>query len=341
MKTTMRIAKDNLNPYALALEEAQEDIRKLIKHAFFYRLSYSDVNTRLDRIIRKATDEIKIERLKRDARIALYNFANIQRVTWQSSGLSPAAFLFVVKAVDKTNPPVMPQKIEKDIPSMFLSQERGVPLQQFYRDVYNERIVPTLDRLVKERPLDPNDQIGRNSLRNLAEMEVRYHDHNANIAELRQSGARLVVCSSHADCSNRCAKWQGRVYSLDGTSGVVDGNRYIPLEKATDVYYTTNAGRTYKNGLLGFNCRHYLTEYRGQLLPTVSADERKKEYAITKRQREYESAIRMARAQAAYYDGLDEKKRLLYVREARALNKEYQQFSKANGRPYYPMRTRI
>ena len=338
----MRIANDGLNPYALALEEAQEDIRKIVKAAFIFSLPYDEVNRQLYRVIGKATDDIAIDRLKRDARISLLNFANAQRTIWQSSGLSPEAFMFVSKAAEQRNSlPIPPNVIKSLPPNSFLTEARGVPLQQYYRDVYKKHIVPTIDRLTRGRALDPKDQIARNRFRNLAEMEVRYNDHNDNIEQLRQSGARLVVCSSHADCSDRCAEWQGRVYSLDGTRGVIDKQKYVPLETATDVYYTTKAGRTYKNGLLGFNCRHYLTEYRGQLLPTVSADERKKEYAITKRQREYERDIRMARAQASYYDGLDEKKRLMYVREARVLNKEYQQYSKDNGRAYYPMRTRI
>lgn len=337
----MKIVKDNLNPYALLLEEAQEAIRELVKTAFLRKLPIFQVNERLEKIIRQATKDIAIPRLQSDARLSLVNFANKQRMTWEQSNLSPEAFVFIAMAARSSSPPKVPKKLTDELSPIFETDAKGVPLQRFYQDVFKERVTPTLDRLAKEQALDPHDFVGRNSLRNLAEMEVRYHDHEDSIAELKASGTRLVACSAHADCSDRCAKWQGRVYSLDGTSGVVDGHRYVPLENATDVYYTTKAGRTYKNGLLGFNCRHSLSPYRGELLPTVSAEERKKEYAVTRQQREYERDIRSAKAQAMYNETLDPKKSEALYKEAKRLYAEYKRFSHEHDRAYYPMRTKI
>ena len=122
---------------------------------------------------------------------------------------------------------------------------------------------------------------------------------------------------------------------------MIDGNRYVPLETATDVYYTTKAGRVYKNGLLGFNCRHYLTEYKGQLMPTVSAKERRAEYAVTKRQRLLERDVRDAKAWAEYYKGVNTKEYRSYRKRASELYDEYVKFSEDNNRAYYPMRVRI
>lgn len=338
----MQIAKDNINPYALRLEDAQGDIRELVKRAYLYRLSQGYVNRELDKIISEAVKNIEIPRLQNDARISLINFANAQRVTWQTT-VGPELLEYLVIAMQSVSPPPPPSRIESELfgSMSFGTDERGVPLQRFYQDVWKQRVQPVIDKLVKERALDPNDLTGRNSLRNLAEMEVRYHDHQDSIDDLRASGARLVVCSSHADCSDRCAKWQGRVYSLDGTSGEIDGHKYVPLETATDVYYTTKSGRTYKNGLLGFNCRHYLTEYRGQLLPTVSAKERRAEYDITKRQRLLEREVRDAKANAQYYKDIDTKRYKEYARRARDIYAEYKRFSAENNRAYYPMRVRI
>ena len=100
------------------------------------------------------------------------------------------------------------------------------------------------------------------SLRNSAEIEARHQVQTERIEELRRKGTRIVWCSSHSDCSRRCEPWQGKLYSLDGTSGTVDGLSYQPLEIATDIYETTRTGKVWKNGLLGFNCRHYLTPYK-------------------------------------------------------------------------------
>lgn len=137
----------------------------------------------------------------------------------------------------------------------------GVAMQKYADDYIRENVRPVLNELARQQAKDPDDVSGRNSLRNRAEMEARYQGHIDNIQRLRDSGARLVVASTHADCSERCRPWQGRVYSLDGTSGTTDdGRKYVPLETATDVWYTTKSGKRYKNGLLGFNCFDDKTE---------------------------------------------------------------------------------
>lgn len=339
----MKIAREQFNPYALAVEEAQNDIRLLVKRAYLTGVAQSKVNGDLIKIIDKASNGIVIPQLKTDTRISLMNFANKQRLLWKSLGAQSKAIMFLGNAMGKENPPPPPSDLNNafgDVP-IYITNAVGVPLQKYYQDVWKDNVKPTLDKIAREQALDPNDFTGRNSLRNLAEMEVRYNDHQDNINSLRDGGAKLVVCSSHADCSSRCAKWQGRVYSLDGTSGVVDGHRYVPLETATDVWYTTKAGRRYKNGLLGFNCRHQLTEYKGQLLPTVTAEQRKKEYAVTMRQRELERAVRMAKAQALCNKGLNSKQYKAYSNQARELYSEYLSFCAANNRAYYPMRVQI
>ena len=151
----------------------------------------------------------------------------------------------------------------------------------------------------------------------------------------------MVVCSSHADCSDRCAPYQGRIYSLDYTSGEIDGHKYVPLEVATEHFYTTKAGVTYKNGLLGFNCRHELEEYKGKLLPIISAEERKKEYNITKQQRELERAVRKARVQELMLKDIDFKGYKEAKVKAKAFYERYKQFSRDNQRAYYPDRVAI
>ena len=116
------------------------------------------------------------------------------------------------------------------------SRLMGIPLQKFSQEYIIKNVKPALDRLAEQEAKDPDDISGRNSLRNRAEMEVRYNDNQKSIAELKARGVRLVIASTHADCSERCRRWQGRVYSLDGTSGVTDdGRTYVPLEEATDI----------------------------------------------------------------------------------------------------------
>ena len=220
----------------------------------------------------------------------------------------------------------------------------GVPMKKYAEDYLRENVRPALDRLCKQQARDPDDVSGRNTLRNRAEMEVRYQGHLDNIQRLRDGGARLVVASTHSDCSERCRPWQGRVYSLDGTSGTTDdGRKYVPLEQATDVGYTTKAGKRYKNGLLGFNCRHYLTAYRsGVSAPRQNPQEEKRQYAITQEQRRLERKVREWKIKALTYKGKADKRGYAEARKkAREWDAAYGEFCMRNNRPIYPSRVRI
>lgn len=222
----------------------------------------------------------------------------------------------------------------------------GVP-NRVYSKVYMQDVKREMIRFADEQGLDlddPLDSKARHSLLARAEMEVRYQAHEENVEKLKRGGKNLVVCSVHADCSERCSKWQGRVYSLDGTSGKTpDGKReYIPLEKATDVFYTTKAGRTYKNGLFGFNCRHYLYPYReGMAIPYVSKETQLREREINEKQREFERRIRLYRERALSLSEVDPKASAEYRKRAAEEYRRYKSFSHENGRAYYPDRVKI
>lgn len=363
----MKEAREKLNKSAWAIEEAQNDIRDLMRAAYMRRYPRERVERELKAIIGRALQEITIERLKRDTAKSLTAYANSQRELWRKIEIAPAVLVYLAKRADelknkasgaelKREPPpeikreierVFGVKIEKRgwVAEAVKTQNKGVPLGKFYGEVWKEQVKPTLEKITKERALDPSDLTGRNSLRNLAEMEVRYQDHKDEIAELKASGEKLVMCSAHADCSKRCAPYQGRLYSLDGTRGEKDGIKYVPLEEATENpadRYTTKAGRVYQNGLFGFNCRHRLTPYRGQSPEYISEDERRKEYAITKQQRAMEREIRDIKANAGMSEAIGKKRESIRLKKVAAnLYDEYKKYSHENGRAYYPMRVKI
>ena len=175
------------------------------------------------------------------------------------------------------------------------------------------------------------------SLRNRVEMAIRYDANLKDVKNLVDNGVKLVWTSSHPNCSPRCAPHQGKLYSLDGTSGTINGIRYTPLADVLKL----NGGNSIING---YNCRHRLIEYRpGSHPPTdYSEEEIKREYAIDQRQRHYENTIRNMKAE----------ERLLrqsgFTQEASALrkkwqmlNKHYEAYSMRNDRAFYRWRTRI
>lgn len=188
------------------------------------------------------------------------------------------------------------------------------------------------------------------SLYGRAELQARYNEQQEMLDNLKAK-TRLVICDTHSDCSERCSRWQGGIYSLDGTYGFTeDGRKFVPLEVATK---NEDYGRN--NGLLGYNCRHQLHPYtKGAKAIKVSERERKQESAISEQQRKYERAIRDAKEKAYLYGkGKDnqqfsiqqrkamEVKYHHYKGRAEALRKEYVEFCHNNNRVEYRSRLKI
>ncbi|MBQ2324750.1 MAG: hypothetical protein II377_00730 [Clostridia bacterium] len=192
------------------------------------------------------------------------------------------------------------------------------------------------------------------SLRNIAEMTVRY-EHQVNmIDEKRQSGVKLVYILPHANCSKRCEKYQvggslhpSGLYSLDGSVGVTkEGVKYRPLEFATDNpidRYTTKAGITYQNGCLtGFNCRHTLGDYKPGAKPiTIPEKVIAKRREIEQKQREYERQIREYKKASIALKDIDAKKAKKMRKLAIETNAKYKAFSRKHNVAYFPDRTKL
>jgi hypothetical protein len=177
----------------------------------------------------------------------------------------------------------------------------------------------------------------KGSLRNRAEIHTRYETQQNELQGLINDGVEYVWASSHADASERCAPWQGKLYSLNGTSGTIDGNSFVPLEEA--MRGTKGDG----NGLLGYNCRHRLIPYKKNTRPPTdyTTEELQRERAIDKEQRERERDIRKTKEKAFLLRGVDNEKSKELFAKAREKTKEYEQFSRENKRAFYPYRTQV
>lgn len=323
-----------LNPQTLTIENAETEIKQVVLSGYWKGLPISTVSNQVNAQIAAAEKEMRNPTLRDILPSALFAYAVfLRRYLVQNYGIDgKAAYskLAALRDIAQGKPPLD-----------YVSTAAGVPTQRYAKN-YMSSVKETLNRFADFEALDPEDVSGRNSLRNKSEMEVRYQDHLDRITELKSRGVKLVVCSTHADCSNRCFPWQGRIYSVDGTSGTVDGRSYVPIQQATDIFYTTKAGKVYKNGLLGFNCRHYLHEYvEGMSIPKVSRATQRRESAVNERQREYERRIRKYRERALTLRSALPQEASKARATAIRLNKEYMTFSRENNRAYYPDRVKI
>ena len=344
------------NKQASLLVDAQTDIKTAIKNGVLSGMPSFAIKAKILEIIDKALNQITSSTLKENARKSLMEFAENAYMRLKSVLpnilIASAAFLLISTVTNKENlmgkefyfPKTTEERnaLRTLYGGFFDTDAKGLPLQEFQKE-YIDKVTTALKDIAHDNALDADDVTGRNSLRNFAEMQVRYERHLDEIKTLKESGERLVVCSVHADCSDRCKEWQGRVYSLDGTTGITDdGRKFIPLETATDVYYTTKKGKTYKNGLLGFNCRHKLFPYKtGMVIPKVTEAERKREDAITRRQRQMERSVIRWREEALTLKGVNAIEYKKAKQNAVNAYKRYQEYSRENNRAFYPDRVKI
>ena len=205
----MILADKGLNTQAQAVENAQTRVRLAVRDGWLSGKPKSVINTEVQRIIRDELKYITVPDLRSAAYRSLNAFAERQYSAYlREFGIRSAylsALIVLVGTTQNTARFATALKtVEQYAPVTLEASARGVPLQEYARDYFNERVAPVIDRLASENALDPDDVSGRNSLRNRAEMEVRYARHLDEIDALRTAGVKLVTSSVHADCSDRC-----------------------------------------------------------------------------------------------------------------------------------------
>ena len=104
------------------------------------------------------------------------------------------------------------------------------------------------------------------SLWQKAELDIRYENQMKMVNDLKDNGVDLCWISTHPDCSKRCEKWQGKLVSLTQHSKYsgfrvmqVDGHWVYSLP---DIMAQKDKYGYNNNIICGFNCRHYLKEYK-------------------------------------------------------------------------------
>lgn len=358
----MRTTTDTLNRQAIACEEAQSLIRIAVKDGAFKRRPKDEIDKKVRLIILACLARLDSASMKSAAYRSLVAFYNSEMRIVQEIRRRDAIILFLALSRLVTHQIPVRERRGDYGEDMTLREAReiieetpyipegdkleilnyGNALNTYHDDYIKKYIRPTLNRMAEEEALDPDSEkyLGqRSTLRNRAEREVRWQGHIDEIQGFRDKGVKLVIASAHANCSPRCREWQGRVYSLDGTYGKTDdGREYVPLEVATNI--PTPNGKWF-NGLLGFNCRHYLVEYKPHYeFPMVSEATEKREYAIDQKQRYYERQVREWRAKAEMCRGTGAEYTTA-KRKAEMYNRRYIEFSRAHKRAYYPSRTRL
>lgn len=276
MKERYKLAKNQgLNWKALVIEDLTDWVKITTRNMLIDGKSYSEVQAVVSRKVKDEILEFENAELKErtfngmiqlSKRVYAYLYRTFYGVGWALIGAIANVSAYYSRKTPLNAPRTKKNangeylvKIEQDkrLIGYFMDTKgiykHAVPITTFAKE-YMDRVNHELGFL---NEIEAKDVYGeRISLRNIAEMTVRHDRQVENLLQLKRDGVRLVYIVPHANCSERCEPWQGKVYSLDGSSGITKkGVPYEPLEHATDIYYTTKAGRTYKNGCVsGFNC---------------------------------------------------------------------------------------
>lgn len=211
--------------------------------------------------------------------------------------------------------------------------------REWHDSDYRKRLKEAYTRYVARLADDDAKYSKHVSLRNLAEVEVRRQEIADMLGRLRSQGVRLVWASSHVDCSKRCAPWQGRLYSLDGTSGVENSTSFVPIETAINV--VDKYGNI--NGLFGYNCRHRLVPYtkNSQAPREYTHEQMSRERAIDQRQRELEKLVRRWKERGYVLRRENKEASGKAFERARYWEDVYKKYSLSHGRAFYRERITV
>ena len=232
-----------------------------------------------------------------------------------------------------------------NIRDYFTTGETGY--SQMFIDDYQKRVNREIMKIASMNVVLV-DRKGRTmSARNLAEMQVRYEEQVKDFEKLDEKGVKFVVATSHANASERCRVWQGKIFELDAKVGEVTIGKTIqhgeptPKGKMPDGKNYYSLEEAMRKGFLGYNCRHRIIEYKTGMVMPKSYTENKinSERNIEKTARSLERQIRNAKKKSMLANTSDQRKK--YQEESKKLQDTYWNYCKEHDYPVAEWRTRV
>lgn len=341
--------REELPQSAIELEKAQAVLRYVVREAVMNGTPWEVVDAIIHKVVAQYTDKLTDAELKQKAKKSLNQYATIQYRKLKTTlsplklGLFSAFLALATKSTTEATKLRAEAVIKARAPSVYqLAQRQYVEIAQPLRKYSVDYIKQVQDAWRELATSEAKDSYSeRVSLRNIAEMTERWKAKQEEIEALRDND--LVWISTHANCSERCQPWQGKLYSISGRTGTIDGIQFQPLRNATDIFYTTKEGKTYRNGCIsGFNCRHTLSVYAKGNKPIEVSDKVIAKYrAIEENQRAMERAIREKRALAIGLKDINRPQARFFASQSKELYEQYKAYCDKNKVAYYPARCKV
>ncbi len=350
MKRYQLAKKQGLQWQVVLVADAETDLKLLVRNCILNGDTLTTVNDKVTKFIKGVLDELESETIKERVKQSFPMFATRLYYKWLTVFGTQALAVAYLKALKAQNTHI-PKAVEETLKAIPKERELSVYAPSLDAQAYNRATPNQMYNLEYEKEIQKRineiadmgaktDYNTRYSLRAGVELDLRWEHNQAQIDGLRDKGVELAWIDTHANCSERCKHWQGKLYSLNGSKGEIDGISYLPLETATEVYDEYG----YRNGCLsGFNCRHKLVPYKKGYKPieipeSVMAHQRQLEKTqryMERTVRRYESRALMSKAEkqtGAYKH---------YKEIAKTWTKRYEEFSRENKIPFYPSRLDI
>lgn len=361
MKRYELAKREGLNWQSILVQDLETDIKTLIIRGVKNGEAFNSINAQVTRLIEEELKNVDSQAVRDMAKQALYMYASrlyIQSVqlfgnetdsimllnALSSRGIVTPESVAVrlqantsVNSANKLNAETLSERAQRKVTSEDFAYNRAVPNAMYDKEYGAEVLKRTNALLTSVAKVDYSKYA---SLRASVERQLRWEWHEKRIEQAQESGNNLVWIDSHANCSKRCEPYQGRLYSLDNTSGKIDGVEYVPLSVATDVIDKYG----WKNGCLsGFNCRHKIVPYkkgfRPQPIPQRVIDHQRE---VDAKMRYYERNVRNYESLALGYKELGEKNLYKHYKQlAKKWTRAYKGYAEKQGVPYYPSRIDI
>lgn len=355
-----RSPKENIaESQVIAVQEAQTLIKEEIIKSYKEGSSKDELSLKIKSIIKETTRTFEPQDRKRIQYALAQNAQRWEYTYRQSLKVLNATAIKSIARLAKRSPTI--NNIAKSY-NIDLNEYMGLePRKQnqligkfrnlLTQDARGQPVIDSYDKIVKNEmkklAVDPGNvyRVDRNgkpykmNLRNYAEMNTRYKANLDDLKKYAEDDKDLVWTSSHPDASPRCSPYQGKLYSIKGRTGMIDGIPFTPLDEAL------KGPRGDGNGIInGYNCRHRLIPYTPKSRPPEDYDEEtvKRENAINNRQRQYERTIRNYKLEErALRAGGDTAEARRMRKRWQRLNSNYEKFSLKNERAFYRWRTRV
>ena len=324
--------------------DAEKEIKSLIIIAFVVGMSRLVLTQKIRRIINETKKKIPHNLHDKDAYIK--GLIKTSQYLIHLNELESIKFKANAKKNEVVNSKGKIVQSPKEMVSNIDVGARGTPQIEWYSKELNKYI----DEIAQE-PITTSES-GKKpiSLWQKAEIDVRQQHNNKMLQDLKGSGIKYAYLSSHANCSKRCEKWQGKLVSLE-EHATMSGFRVRKIDNKwayslIDIMAQKDKYGYNNNIISGFNCRHYLIPYE------VGSDQKPpKEHSAKEvaKQREIEKNIRAKEREIRYYknklrlynnsDNQEIKKQIKPLKDKiKRLVAEYKEYCTRNGYAWFEYR---